>query len=106
MLCEKCGIEHDGSYGSGRFCSQKCARSFSTSKNRDVINTKISVSLRNSDKLGHKYTQYLKNPKYCNICSKLLRASNKTGYCIDCLRHAPELAEYRRKVCTYASSKR
>lgn len=23
--CERCGKEHDGSYGSGRFCSKKCA---------------------------------------------------------------------------------
>lgn len=23
-ICEKCGNEHDGSYGSGRFCSKKC----------------------------------------------------------------------------------
>lgn len=30
MKCEKCGKDHDGSYGSGRFCSQKCACSFST----------------------------------------------------------------------------
>ena len=27
-ICENCGKEHDGSYGSGRFCSEKCARSF------------------------------------------------------------------------------
>ena len=32
MKCEKCNKEHDGSYGSGRFCSSKCARSYSTSK--------------------------------------------------------------------------
>ena len=24
MICEQCGTEHDGSYGSGRFCSRKC----------------------------------------------------------------------------------
>ena len=30
MICENCGKEHDGSYGSGRFCSKKCAKSFST----------------------------------------------------------------------------
>ena len=30
MICENCGKEHDGSYGSGRFCSKSCARSFST----------------------------------------------------------------------------
>lgn len=28
-ICEYCGNEHDGSYGSGRFCSSKCARKFS-----------------------------------------------------------------------------
>lgn len=27
MVCEKCGKEHDGSFGSGRFCSLKCAHS-------------------------------------------------------------------------------
>ena len=28
MKCEQCGNEHDGSYGSGRFCSEKCKRSY------------------------------------------------------------------------------
>ncbi len=48
MKCENCGKEHNGSYGSGRFCCQSCARSFSTSKNRDIINNKRSNAL-----LGH-----------------------------------------------------
>mgnify|MGYP001378706026 CR=1 FL=1 len=30
MICENCQKEHNGSYGSGRFCSKECARSFST----------------------------------------------------------------------------
>ena len=30
MICENCGKEHNGEYGSGRFCCSKCARSFST----------------------------------------------------------------------------
>ena len=25
VICERCGKEHDGSYGSGRFCSKSCA---------------------------------------------------------------------------------
>lgn len=29
LLCEYCGNEHDGTYGSGRFCSPKCARKYS-----------------------------------------------------------------------------
>ena len=32
MICENCGKEHDGNYGSGRFCSKECAKSFSTKK--------------------------------------------------------------------------
>ena len=27
-ICENCGKEHDGSYGSGRFCSKKCRGAF------------------------------------------------------------------------------
>lgn len=30
MICEKCGKDHDGTYTSGRFCSPRCARGFST----------------------------------------------------------------------------
>ena len=30
MICENCGKEHSGDFGSGRFCSKKCAKSFST----------------------------------------------------------------------------
>lgn len=32
LYCEKCHKRHNGLYGSGRFCSSYCARSFSTSK--------------------------------------------------------------------------
>lgn len=46
MKCETCGKNHDGSYGSGRFCCQACARSFATSKNRKEINQKVSKSLK------------------------------------------------------------
>lgn len=28
MICENCGKEHDGSYGSGRFCSKSCRCKF------------------------------------------------------------------------------
>jgi len=45
MICEKCKNDHNGVYGSGRFCSSLCARSFSTVKNRTKINEKISISL-------------------------------------------------------------
>lgn len=44
--CESCSEDHDGSYGSGRFCSSTCARSFSTKTNRVEINKKVSESLK------------------------------------------------------------
>lgn len=47
--CETCGKEHDGSYGSGRFCCQSCARKASTinDKHRDQTKLKISKTLIN-----------------------------------------------------------
>lgn len=46
MKCEQCNIDHEGSFGSGRFCSKKCARSFSTSLKRKEINQKVSEKLK------------------------------------------------------------
>lgn len=48
--CENCGTEHNGTYGSGRFCSSKCARGFSTKAKREEINEKVSNTLTGS---GH-----------------------------------------------------
>lgn len=45
MNCENCNTEHDGSYGSGRFCATKCARSFSTKVRRKEINRTVSLIL-------------------------------------------------------------
>jgi len=45
LKCENCNIDHDGTYGSGRFCSLKCARGFSTRNKRQEINDKVSKSL-------------------------------------------------------------
>jgi 5-methylcytosine-specific restriction endonuclease McrA len=50
MLCEKCLVNINGLYGSGRFCGPKCSRSFSTQNKRTEINKKISKKLA-----GRKY---------------------------------------------------
>ena len=44
--CEGCACTHYGEYGSGRFCSEKCARSFSSKEKREEINDKVSNTLR------------------------------------------------------------
>jgi len=46
MTCENCGSSHDGSYGSGRFCSEKCSRGFSTKSKRNDINQAVSKIAR------------------------------------------------------------
>lgn len=46
--CENCGNEHAGNYGSGRFCSTKCSRGFSTKAKRTEINERISNSMKGS----------------------------------------------------------
>ena len=41
-ICENCGVEHNGKYGSGRFCSTTCSRGFSTKAKRKEINARLS----------------------------------------------------------------
>ena len=50
--CENCTLEHDGSYGSGRFCNAKCARGFSTKANRAETNLKVSQALKGRSSHG------------------------------------------------------
>ena len=58
--CENCRNEHDGTYGSGRFCSTKCSRGFSTKAKRTEINEKVSNTLMGSGNGDVKLT--------CQIC--------------------------------------
>lgn len=45
MKCENCNSDHTGNYGSGRFCTAKCARGFSTKLKRAEINQTVSEKL-------------------------------------------------------------
>ena len=95
--CEYCKKIMTNYYGSGRFCSTQCARSFSTSKNRKEINIKVSQAFKK------KRNNIPISTKYCKICNKQLKYNNKSGYCKECLWHAPELSEYRSKKGKNAS---
>jgi hypothetical protein len=46
MNCEYCESNHDGTYGTGRFCSSKCAKGFSSKEKRSSINEKVSSTLK------------------------------------------------------------
>lgn len=47
VKCENCLKDHNGEYGSGRFCEEKCSRSFSSKINKEEKNKKISAALKN-----------------------------------------------------------
>jgi hypothetical protein len=85
MICENCGKEHDGSYGSGRFCSKECARSYATNHEQNkhqlkeakcvncgkiiYINKRSSINnclCKECKKHYHKPSDI----KYCNICGR------------------------------------
>jgi hypothetical protein len=66
-ICENCQKEHDGTYGSGRFCSAECARGFSTKAKRSLINEVVSK------KLSGRNFRYIK--KICLECNKEFEVS-------------------------------
>ena len=71
MKCENCSSKHDGSYGSGRFCSSKCARGFSTKAKRKEINRKVSKTLT----INKKEWSY-KAGRVCLCCDKVIPRYN------------------------------
>jgi hypothetical protein len=84
MICENCGKEHDGSYGSGRFCCKECARAFSTKNDNSkqlkevkciecgkniYVNKRASIKSYLCDECKQKHI--LNNhPIYCKICGR------------------------------------
>lgn len=98
-ICENCKITHDGKYASGRFCSEKCSRGFSTKKSRKEINMKVSSSLS-----GRGHSDLIK------ICKKCFREFNipynkrKQVYCsIECKDLDQRIRE--KKICQVCKKK-
>lgn len=84
-ICENCKIEHNGSYGSGRFCSSKCARGFSTKAKRSLINEKVSkkmmkfgIIVKKCQICGNEFNTHKNRQKNScsNSCAMKLRNSN------------------------------
>jgi hypothetical protein len=86
MICENCEIKNDGNFGSGRFCCRKCATTYSSNKNREVKNSKISNSLKGKftalDNSWFKSGKLLKqNIEICPICKQMFNKSYSKVYC-------------------------
>ena len=105
MVCEYCGKDHDGSYGSSRFCSKECARSYSTKNSQGQLKEAkcidcgkiIYVGKRtNIKKCRCKYCRekqlQIKYPKkkkqlkdnkiYCKICGAELNKCKDNYVCL------------------------
>lgn len=83
MKCENCDLVHLGEYGSGRFCSAKCARGFSTKNKRQEINDKVSKKLsgrKYPEREGYKVEREERN---CLTCSNtfIVKVNSKKEYC-------------------------
>ena len=49
-ICERCGAEHDGSFGSGRFCSRSCANARTHSdETKEKIKSSVNSFLLNKN---------------------------------------------------------
>lgn len=75
-FCENCGKEHDESYKTGRFCSEKCSKGFSTKAKRKEINQAVSKKLKKDPPLQickncqGSFKSKKKNQQFCsNSCS-------------------------------------
>lgn len=94
--CEKCGKElphnYEDIYGTGRFCSRKCANSRSHS---DETKAKLSKALKGKKAWNGGLILVTHEKKYCKTCGKELSWKNKSGYCNKCIASAPDRYEIR-----------
>ena len=126
MICENCGKEHDGNYGSGRFCSKECARAFS-SKNttgqlkeakcidcgkliyigKRASNKKCKCEECNKNHINNLHPIKIKKPqnkiiKYCKICGSEIGKCKDNNVCKH-YRLIPTLIQFgldKSKICT------
>lgn len=75
MKCENCGKEHDGTFGSGRFCSRSCANSRKHSKE-----TKIKICKSIKSNFSEQHIKIF----YCKFCGKEITTTSKSWCSREC----------------------
>lgn len=95
MNCENCGNYHDGTYGSGRFCSSKCARGFSTKHKRAEINEKVSKKLKGLVPSNKGKFLIERTTRHCKTCNNIftVKINSTKEYC--CGKCNPKCGGYR-----------
>lgn len=94
-ICEQCGKDHDGTYGSGRFCCRSCS-------NRWVaLHQSSEAKSRKVDKGKKNLTRSGSQTRICSNCGEVFK-SNVYYKCPKC-RH-DEYEEYLKSTEDYSSS--
>jgi len=89
VRCAKCSIEIDGSYGSGKFCSRKCANSRTISEEHRIRVSKTLIS------------KFAKNriTRNCLTCNKQITTTEKRNqkYCDSTCADKRKMLDVNRK---------
>ena len=90
-VCEHCGKVMTEYYGSGKFCSSKCAHARTYSEEtKQKIRDSVIKTKNLKPKTLHK----------CSLCGKILRRESKTGLCFDCLHNTVKGREILSRLAT------
>jgi hypothetical protein len=118
MICEYCNKPHNGSYASGRFCSETCSRLFSIKKNSEKEKIK-EVECNNCHNIFQVKRGTAKKFYVCHKCKDLYYGSRKRVYkrtfvkliCYQCNKEfqghvpTPEISRYCKKaICKECKS--
>jgi len=91
MKCESCGNEHNGSYGSGRFCSRPCSnRRIITDETKKKISDGVNKDNIAKGKIrGNKTYFYICDKCGITFESKQYRRKERKKHCGECRRNSP-----------------
>lgn len=84
MICETCGKQYNGQYGSGRFCSEFCAHSYVGSRKTKETKKKISLSI---------------SKEHVHICPKCKKEFKHIGTAPNILCDECRKEKYKCKYC-------
>lgn len=103
--CEKCGIDIDGSFGSGKFCSRSCANS-RTQTEKDKLkkskSAKSSEKVKNANRIKNRVKlEKINTTDLCSYgCGQIAIYRNKSGnlMCDNNANKCPKLREINSKA--------
>ena len=95
VKCENCKIEHNNNYGKGRFCSSKCAKSYSAKFNKNKTKDAKCIKCNNEIIISINASA---NNCICDKCKSLTKLNNRIcKFCgqskKDCLNSRPDICK-------------